>query len=610
MRRNLSHIAAMAFNEPLLLEPAYARVFFCALGKEMGAGSLAVPQQAVQLDADGMQLAVTDYMAGGQRPAKSYQVKNGIAILPVSGTLVHKLGTLRPYSGMTGYDGLTARLQMAVNDPDVRGILLDIDSPGGQAAGAFDCADMIYRLREQKPVWALCNDMACSAAMLLAAACTRRLVTQTAKIGSIGVMMAHTSYEKQLAQEGVDITLIYSGQHKVDGNSIQALPAGVRADFQRRIDEARRMFVDKVALYTGLSSEAVMSTEAAVYDGQAGIDAGLADQLINAADAVEVMVSALNDSVTKENAMTVKNITVAEAVAQENQRVMGILNCQEAKGREQLAQMLAGQPGMTVEQAKTLLAAAPVADTDSTGDQIMALPEAKGREQLAQMLAGQPGMTVSQAKAFLAAAPAAGAAGTGDQIMALPEAKGREQLAQALAEQPGMTVIGDVLSPPLPWIQVQSGRYMQVSNYPAPGDAVTVISEAGDLRNGRVYPGANIDAIPVPEGSEYEHVILFDTGTEIRYDRQANALSITLAEGGSYKITGRGTLDGPVEITDTLTVQGKATMNAEAVVKADLMVGGEVSDYHGTMSQIRIVYNGHNHRGDSGGSTGQPGQQM
>ncbi|EGM2464548.1 S49 family peptidase [Escherichia coli] len=427
----------MAFNEPLLLEPAYARVFFCALGKEMGAGSLAVPQQAVQLDADGMQLAVTDYMAGGQRPAKSYQVKNGIAILPVSGTLVHKLGTLRPYSGMTGYDGLTARLQMAVNDPDVRGILLDIDSPGGQAAGAFDCADMIYRLREQKPVWALCNDMACSAAMLLAAACTRRLVTQTAKIGSIGVMMAHTSYEKQLAQEGVDITLIYSGQHKVDGNSIQALPAGVRADFQRRIDEARRMFVDKVSLYTGLSSEAVMNTEAAVYDGQAGIDAGLADQLINAADAVEVMVSAINKEINREVNMSQTNVSIIEAVAQENQRVMEILNCQEAKGREQLAQMLAGQPGMTVEQAKAFLAAVPAASVANTGDQIMGLPEAKGREQLAQMLAGQPGMTVEQAKAFLAAAPAAG---TGDQIMGLPEAKGREQLAQMLAGQPGMTV--------------------------------------------------------------------------------------------------------------------------------------------------------------------------
>ncbi|MFO6427064.1 hypothetical protein ACLBOM_21335 [Escherichia coli] len=49
-------------------------------------------------------------MTGGPRPVKSYQVKNGIAILPVSGTLVHKMGTLRPYSGMTGYDGLTAPL--------------------------------------------------------------------------------------------------------------------------------------------------------------------------------------------------------------------------------------------------------------------------------------------------------------------------------------------------------------------------------------------------------------------------------------------------------------------------------------------------------------------
>ena len=70
----------------------------------------------------------------------------------------------------------------------VRGVLLDIDSPGGQAAGAFDCAEMIYRLRQQKPVWALCNDTACSAAMLLASACSRRLVTQTSRIGSIGAV--------------------------------------------------------------------------------------------------------------------------------------------------------------------------------------------------------------------------------------------------------------------------------------------------------------------------------------------------------------------------------------------------------------------------------------
>ncbi|MBC1052989.1 S49 family peptidase, partial [Escherichia coli] len=81
-----------------------------------------------------------------------------------------------------------------------------------------------------------------------------------------------------------------------------------------------------------------------------------------------------------------------------------------------------------------------VAGAASTGEQIMALPEAKWREQLAQALAEQPGMTVEQAKMLLAAAPATGTASTGDQIIALPEAKGREKLAQALAEQPGMTV--------------------------------------------------------------------------------------------------------------------------------------------------------------------------
>ena len=134
MRRNLSHIIAAAFNEPLLLEPAYARVFFCALGREMGAASLSVPQQQVQLDAPGMLAETDEYMAGGKRPARVYRVVNGIAVLPVTGTLVHRLGGMRPFSGMTGYDGIVACLQQAMADSQVRGVLLDIDSPGGQAA--------------------------------------------------------------------------------------------------------------------------------------------------------------------------------------------------------------------------------------------------------------------------------------------------------------------------------------------------------------------------------------------------------------------------------------------------------------------------------------------
>lgn len=423
MRRNLSHIIAAAFNEPLLLEPAYARVFFCALGREIGAASLSVPQQQVQLDAPGMLAETDEYMAGGKRPARVYRVVNGIAVLPVTGTLVHRLGGMRPFSGMTGYDGIVACLQQAMADSQVRGVLLDIDSPGGQAAGAFDCADMIYRLRQQKPVWALCNDTACSAAMLLASACSRRLVTQTSRIGSIGVMMSHVSYAGHLAQAGVDITLIYAGAHKVDGNQFEALPAEVRQDMQQRIDAAHRMFAEKVAMYTGLSVDAVTGTEAAVFEGQSGIEAGLADELINASDAISVMATALNSNV---RGGTMPQLTATEAAVQENQRVMGILTCQEAKGREQLATMLAGQQGMSVEQARAILAAAapqqPVASAQSEADRIMACEEANGREQLAAAPLADAGPSLR------------------DQIMALDEAKGAEAQVEKLAACPGMTV--------------------------------------------------------------------------------------------------------------------------------------------------------------------------
>ncbi|HGU0831925.1 TPA: phage terminase large subunit family protein [Escherichia coli] len=179
------------------------------------------------------------------------KTKGDIAVLPVSGTLVSRTRALQPYSGMTGYNGIIARLQQAASDPMVDGILLDMDTPGGMVAGAFDCADIIARVRDIKPVWALANDMNCSAGQLLASAASRRLVTQTARTGSIGVMMAHSNYGAALEKQGVEITLIYSGSHKVDGNPYSHLPDDVRETLQSRMDATRQMFAQKVSAYTG-----------------------------------------------------------------------------------------------------------------------------------------------------------------------------------------------------------------------------------------------------------------------------------------------------------------------------------------------------------------------
>lgn len=418
--RNLPHIASMAFNEPLLLEPAYARVFFCALAGQLGMTRMTDAGAGISLGAE--QLAEPLALFGGdetgERQSRSYQITNGIAVLPVTGTLVSKTHSLQPYSGMTGYNGIIARLQQAVSDPGVEGILLDMDTPGGMVAGAFDCADIIARAREIKPVWALANDMNCSAGQLIASAATRRLVTQTARTGSIGVMMAHSNYGAALKTQGVEVTLIYSGDHKVAGNPYEKLPKDVRADFQARIiDATRLMFAEKVAGYTGMSVQAVLDTEAAVFSGQESIDNGLADELVNSSDALGVMRDALNKrkkinpggnmTVITASAETAQPIAgakdntetaaakvanagelstvattvtpdvsaqISAAVAQENSRIMGILNCEAALGRETQARALAETPGMTVESAQRILVAAPKnaqVRTDTALDRLM-----------------------------------------------------------------------------------------------------------------------------------------------------------------------------------------------------------------------------------------------
>lgn len=169
--------------------------------------------------------------------------------------------------------------------------------------------------------------------------------------------------------------------------------------------------------------------------------------------------------------------------------------------------------------------------------------------------------------------------------------------------------IGELVTDWLPLCQGFSGGFRSDVNPCTVGDAVTILSEGGDLNNGRVFPGWATGGAPVPEGSESEHITVYGDGTEVRYDREAHALTITIAEGGTYKIVGKGTLDGPVEITDTLTVQGVTTINANTTVKGNIGATGEISDGKGKMSGIRLTYNGHTHT-ETDSVTKEPNQKM
>ena len=379
MPTNQPHIASRVLNQPLLLEPGYARTFFSALSSRLDIKQMVDANGEVMLG-EKMQIEASSFSSTRSRE-RSYQVVDGVAVLPVSGTLVHKYGYLRPYSGMTGYDGIIARMQEAIADPEVKGILLDMDTPGGEVAGCFDAAQTIRSLAQEsgKPLWAVADDMACSAGMAIASAADRRLITQSAVMGSVGVVMAHQSVAGKLKEDGIKVTLIHSGAHKVDGNPYEDLSAEALAAFQAKSDTLRQEFASLVSTHTGLSVEAVLATEAKTYRGQEAIDIGFADQLVNGNEAIAIFADFLNQPKTNISGVTMATTetnqpaatTPAAPAAQptaetapqmnEKDRIKGIMKCEAATGRQELAEHLAYETSMSVEAATAILAAAPTA---------------------------------------------------------------------------------------------------------------------------------------------------------------------------------------------------------------------------------------------------------
>ena len=122
-----------------------------------------------------------------------------------------------------------------------------------------------------------------SAGYALASQADRILLPRTGAVGSIGVVVMHAELSGQLDQDGVRVTLIHSGRHKVDGNPYEPLPAEVRGDIQREIDVLRFLFAETVAAgRTGkLNQDAALATEAATYRGADAVTAGLADEVID-----------------------------------------------------------------------------------------------------------------------------------------------------------------------------------------------------------------------------------------------------------------------------------------------------------------------------------------
>lgn len=267
-------LATRIFNAPLAILPAKGDVILSALKDRLGiSADILLPDIEDEPEVEGVGYVVTD---------------DGIAVIPVQGTLVKKTSGMNAMSGLTSYEELQEQLEDAATDPAVKGIFLDIDSPGGEAAGMFDFCDFLSSIRGQKPIYGIANDSAYSAAYAIASCCDRLFVTQSGGVGSIGCYMMHVDQSGYDKQNGLKFTYIFSGDDKVDGNPHEPLSADAKATLQDDVDRIRGMFVDTVARNRGVDAKSIYDTEAACFMAADAIPL-LADEVGNKAAAMAAL---------------------------------------------------------------------------------------------------------------------------------------------------------------------------------------------------------------------------------------------------------------------------------------------------------------------------------
>ena len=243
----LPHLAARLFGAPLLIHRPKLDVILSVLGSRVGLPDLSASTGFAPPDRNAAQ---SDTSAG----------QSSIAVIPIYGTLVRRTQGLEAQSGLTSYAGIAMALDTALADPNVAAIVLDIDSPGGESSGVFDLADRIRAATAIKPVWAVANDMAFSAAYALASAASRLIVSRTGGVGSIGVIAMHVDQSVKDQQDGIAYTAVFAGDRKNDLNPHAPISDQAHAFLQGEVSRIYDLFATTVAKHRGMGVNTIKST--------------------------------------------------------------------------------------------------------------------------------------------------------------------------------------------------------------------------------------------------------------------------------------------------------------------------------------------------------------
>ena len=216
-----------------------------------------------------------------QKPlARTYTstIRDGIAVIPIHGIITARSDLFTFLMGGTGLDILARDIQTALDDDDVKGIMLDIDSPGGVAVGPSEMAAIIRNAADWKPVWAYVGRSCCSAAYWLASATDRIVAEKTAMLGSIGVVSSIPVQESADADgyKQIEVVSTNAKNKRPDPRTAEGLDT-IRSE----LDALDTEFIGAVAKYRNVSVETVKTDfgQGGVLIGDAAVAVGMADAL-------------------------------------------------------------------------------------------------------------------------------------------------------------------------------------------------------------------------------------------------------------------------------------------------------------------------------------------
>jgi signal peptide peptidase SppA len=213
---------------------------------------------------------------------------DGVGVIQVFGTISPRANMMTETSGGTSAERVGQQLRAAINDPSIGSIVLDINSPGGTVSGTAELASEVFAARTRKPIVAIANDLAASAAYWIGTAATELWSTPMGDVGSVGVLTTHTDYSGSETQAGLKTTVISAGRLKTVVNPYEPLSEDGRALLQGRVDEAYAAFTQAVAKHRGVPVADVKSGfgEGALVTAKQGKALGMVDHLGSLDDAI------------------------------------------------------------------------------------------------------------------------------------------------------------------------------------------------------------------------------------------------------------------------------------------------------------------------------------